>query len=134
MEAGLVALLNADATVSSLVGSRIFPVMIPEHNMPVNSGDPACLSYFVATQKSTYTVGLNEYNERRVQFDAWAVTYAACKSIVAAVRNVLDGYVGALSDGARIITALRENETDFFESDSRVYRVMFEYRIRFVEP
>lgn len=134
IEAGIVSLLNADSTVSGLIGPRLFPVLVPEGSMPINAGDPPCLSYQVISNTPTYTLALNEFDQKRIQFDAWAVTYASCKSVKQAVRNVLDGYTGTLSDGTRVLSALRGMEIDFWESDSRVYRVLFEYIFRFVEP
>ncbi len=132
-EAGLYSLLTADATVSGLIGTRLFPVVVNEHDMPVNPGDPSCASYQVVAGDTTYTLEPKQTTERRVQFDAWAVEYSDAKSIVRAIRNVLSGYSGTLQDGTRVLTSVELNEIDDFGSNFRVWRVMSEYRITFVE-
>lgn len=134
LEAGLYSLLTSDAALSGLIGTRLFPVVVNEHDMPVNAGDPSCASYQVITGSTVYSLEPKQFSERRVQFDAWAVQYADAKAIQQAIRNVLSGFSGTLTDGTRVLSALLENEIDNFEDDSRVCRVMSEYRIRFVEP
>lgn len=134
LEAGLYSLLTGDATLAALIGTRLFPVMVNEHDMPVNAGDPSCVSYQVVAGSTTYTLEPTQYSDRRIQFDIWSVKYSDSKSIAQAIRNVLSGYSGVLTDGTQVLSALQENEIDDFESDSRIFRVMSEYRIRFIEP
>jgi len=134
IEVGIVSLLKADATVAGLVGPRLFPVLVPEGSMPVNAGDPPCLSYQIISASAAYTLDPKELDTKRVQFDAWGVAYSDCKNVKQAVRNALDGYKGTLPDGTRVLGTFRGVEVDFWEDASRVYRVLFEYTFQFVEP
>lgn len=128
IEAGIVALLTANAPLMALIDPSIYPVLLPESH-----GD-TCLSYQVVSGTATYTLEPKELCQKRIQFDAWSTTYGSAKSVIQALRNALDGYQGTLSDGTRVLSTFRGLDIDFFEDDSRSYRVMQEYIFRFVEP
>jgi hypothetical protein len=54
--------------------------------------------------------------------------------VAQALRDRLDTAHTTLSDGTRLMSAWRANEIDSFDGDSRLYRVMCEYELLFVEP
>src|SRR5437870_436696 len=116
LEAGIVSLLAA-SPVASLVGSRIYPVVLP----PETTVFPA-LTYQAVSSSSEWATDRTEYDEKRIQFDAWAQSYADCKAVLKALNGVLHGFVGTLSDGTRVILALRDVTVDFWQSEPRLYR------------
>jgi hypothetical protein len=130
LEAGLVSLLSADAGVTALVAARIFPIVLPE-NMDVNCVGP-CLTYQDITGSSTFTTDKKQSATKRIQFDSFSKNYQSAKQVLMAVSKVLDGYVGTLPDGTRVIFANSSVETDNFENDGRVFRCLSEYEIDFV--
>lgn len=134
IEAGIAALLGADSTLTGLIGTRLFPVLVPEGQMPVKAGDPPCLSYQAIKAPASYTLEPKECDYGRIQFDAWGMLYSDCKSVKQAVRNILFGYHSTLTDGTRILSVEKGVEIDFWDEHARIYRVMFEYIFRFVEP
>ncbi len=133
IEAGIVALLAADSGIAALVGTRIYPVLVPE-----TTAYP-CLSYQVVSSVQQYTVDRRELGQKRIQFDCWANTYADAENLKQALRNALDVYSGTLTDGTRVLGTFREVEIDFFEANSGVsgnpgvYRRLCEYSFQFVE-
>jgi len=93
IETGIVAHLQADGTVSGLVGTRIYPMQIPqEATLPA-------LAYQVISGRPTYSHGGDSGPEWcRVQITCHAGTYEAVKALAAAVRAALSGAAGAMDD------------------------------------
>jgi len=128
IEAGITALLQADGTLSGLIGVRLYPVLVPE------APTYPCLSYQMISGLPSYTFQGRECEQARMQFDAWSDTYGGCKTVQKALRDVLDVYSGTLTDGTKLLGAFRGIGIDFFEDVPRSYRVMREYILYFVEP
>lgn len=120
IEAGIYSLLTADATLSALVGTRIYPVFIPE------SAETPCLSYQLVSSSVDLNLDRTVVREKRIQFDAFAPTYAVVKQIQTALADILEGYSGTLSDGSTVIDCSPGVSLDDWEV-SRDYRVTAEY-------
>ena len=123
IEAGIVALVTADATMTGLIGNRMYPVLLPEPTVY------PCLSYQVVTASSMFALDRTQIATKRFQFDAWGANYGDCKSVLVALDGLLNGYSGVLADGTRVLVAISIQELDQFESDGRVYRSIAEYSI-----
>lgn len=132
LEVGIEALLAADSGVIAQVGSRIFPLVLPENLNLECTG--TCLTYQDITGESYFTLARNQWAVKRIQFDAWSTSYMAAKNALMAVQRVLDGFVGTLTDGTRVIFANSTIESDKFEDDGRSYRCLAEYEITYVSP
>jgi hypothetical protein len=127
IEQGLTALLAANTTLTGLIGPRLYPVLVPE-----GSAFP-CVSYQDISATSDYTLAGAETQNKRIQFDVWATTYAQCKAVTKALRNALTGYSGTLLDGTRILGVFRVLELDDYEPETRTYRTMNDYRFLYSE-
>ena len=127
IEAGMVALLRADATVAGLVGARIYPLKVPEPTVY------PCLSYQVVSASPESTLDSRERGSKRIQFDAWGTSYGDCKRVLLAAKKVLHLFHGLLPDGTRALLIYNLQEIDDFESDGRVYRSLAEYRAEYAE-
>jgi uncharacterized protein DUF3168 len=127
IEAGLVSLLQADGTLTGLIGARLYPVLVPE-----NSAYP-CLSYQAVSGSAETTLEPKEALRRRYQFDAWGLAFLDCLNVQNALRNILFGYCGVLSDGTRVLSVERGAMVDGFEADARCYRALREFHFFFVE-
>lgn len=128
IEEGVNQLLSADAALSALVGSSIYPVLVPEQTTW------PCVSYQVASSVTDYTVDGAAETAKRMQFDCWGLTYASTKQVQTAVSNVLDGFTGLLPDGTVIKGAFRGVDLDAYDSGHRVFRALVEYVFHYVEP
>jgi len=127
IEEGIVALLRADATLTGLIGTRLYPVLVPEPTVY------PCLSYQVVSASPDYTIDGTRCGSKRIQFDAWGTSYGDCKAILQALGNVLDLFRGMLPDGTRALVIRNVLELDQFESDGRVYRSLADYRAEYAE-
>lgn len=90
VEEWLVAHLKADAGVSALVSSRIYPLLLPE-----GAALPA-ISYQTVGDVLHYShSGNSKLRRARVQITCHADTYAGAKSLAGAVKTSLAGYRGS---------------------------------------
>jgi hypothetical protein len=126
--AGLNSLLTGDAPLMATLGEAPRPLVLPER--------PAypSLTYQDITSLDRYTLDGKSGQQKRVQFDAWSPRYAECKAVTHALRNLLSGFTGTLSEGTRVLGAYRENEIDDWGFDGRAFRITAEYRFLIVEP
>jgi len=135
IEAGVQQRLAADAGVSAIAADRIFPVILPETMLNPDTTVPAALTYQVISKIPTYTLSDGVVLIiARVQFDCWASTYGAAKSLMAALDAALDQYTGTLPDGTEVQNAWRENGArDDHDRDTRLYRVSADYFVMYAE-
>ena len=126
LETELVTRLNADGTVSGEVGTRIYPVKLPQ--------DP---TYPAITYNRVSGVRLHDLDGTagratpRLSINSWAATYAGCQTLAAAVRASLDGFNGTLTTIKCVISL--ENEIDLFEQDVSIYRILQDYFVSHIE-
>lgn len=128
IEAGIVSLLQGNYALAALIGTGLYPVLLPEGAVY------PCVTYSVVSSTNTYSFETKEVSRKRIDFNCFGNTYSDCKAVKQAIRNALDGYVGTFADGTRVIGTYRGVELDFFEDDARVYRTLTEYIFEFVEP
>lgn len=107
-EAVLRSALIANATVTGLAGSRIYPVLAPASaSLP-----------FVTWRRSgierEQTLGLPMGVPRvTVEFSIFGTTYNQARELADAMRLVLDGY-GGTADNTQVRQTALENEVDDF--------------------
>jgi len=118
------AFLLSDAPVAALVGTRIYPVKLPQ-----NVTYPAMTLLRVSSAPPTPLKGKTSLNHERIQIDCWvretsgATPFTAALALGAAVRERLEGYVGPMSDTrtspATVYTTAVQfaDEREFFEAD-----------------
>jgi hypothetical protein len=131
LEAGIQALVAANAAVQAIIGNpaRFYPVVLPE--------DPTypCASYQVISEVPVYRLNGNlSIYPVRLQVDTWSgglenATYAAVKNMQAAIRAVLEGFKGTLSDGTKVAYIEVAGAADLFEQDARCYRTSTDFMI-----
>lgn len=115
--------LIGDATLTALVGERIYPIVRKE-----SSALPA-LTYLVviddaATGLDGFTSGLSNV---RVQIDCWALTHREAIALGKIVRNRM--FVAATN-----FKTARSDGQDLFEDDTRIYRRSLDFSVWFSEP
>ena len=125
LEQGLTTLLTQNAGLQALIGTCLYPVMVPEQTTY------PCLSYQTVSAASEYALPGSSERWKRLQFDAWAQSYADCKNVVAALDAALDGFTGALPDGTVVFGAFRGVELDLSEQYSRTFRTLVEYTFHY---
>ncbi len=78
--------------------------------------------------------GPTGFVKARIEYNTWATTYASSKALAVAIRDILNGYTGTLPDGTAVHNIWRDNSTDGFDQDSRLYRVQADYFVIYTEP
>lgn len=107
IEQAIYGMLAADAAVSALVGSRIYPGQAPE------SGGFPVVVYTEASQRVvmslTGPVNLNSYS---MHFDVWGESYSEVKPVYHALRDALSGFSGELGGGSVRVRGIFEETGD----------------------
>ena len=117
--ADIVAFLLADATLGGLIGTRLYPLKLPQ-----DPTVPAMTYQWVSGQRAHAADGAVGLASPRVQFDCWAQTYLEVEAMLEALRKRLDGFQGTVgsSPGSWIQGAFFETERDDYDDEVRLYR------------
>jgi len=121
LEESLYAYLKAYAGLSALVGSRIYPLILPQPpTLPA-------VTYFKVSlvNKRTLASPSNVLKQVRVQFSCWADTYSEAKSVAAQVKLALQDFRGEMggAGGVQVLDGNIINEQDLYETDTGIYHV-----------
>lgn len=123
IEEGLVAYLTAYAGLSSLIGTRISPLRLPE-----NVTYPALTYQRISSQRVQSQSGSSKLAFPRFQFDCYAKTYLAAKNVSAQLRAALDGFKGTMGD-VPVGSSLSQSDRDFYDPNTRIWRVSIDFVI-----
>lgn len=120
-EQALYAILANDTAVSALVGTRIFPNVIPQDvALPV-------LAYMrVSGARTNSQTGPSQLARPRFQITCLSRSYSEAKTLAAAVRRALDGYKGAIAS-VDVQGVMIQNEFDTFTDDDDLHTVRQDY-------
>jgi hypothetical protein len=112
VEQALRTLVLSSPQVTSLIGNRYYPLVIP-----VSAPLPAIASQRVSGPREYSHSGFSGLVSSRVQLTCVASTYAQAKTLADAVRRVISGYRGTV-DGVSLGPVLVQNETDSFNESA----------------
>jgi len=122
-------LLTADAGITALVGTRIYPQLLPQAPM-----FPAISYQVVSGFRETAMDGPAGVNRARLQFDCWASTYLQAEAVANAVRVAIDGFKGSIGSPARVLQSVFfAGERDLYEPDPPAFRRSADYLITYQE-
>lgn len=137
IESGIFTLLSTDANIAAILGTSrsdktkgVFPNIAP---------DEVVLPYLVYQEihrESFITYGgVNRFQGKRLQFSCFGSTYLGAKTLAKAVKDVLDGYTGTLSDGTFIGNTIPNSEHDEIEPSFKatIYSVILDYNFMSVD-
>lgn len=130
IEQGIRDLLLANATVKGLLGTRLFPLVLPEEL----AGAAATYQRISSTDFFTNDGPLG-LTKTRLQIDCWCPRstagpgYGQVKALEAAIYALLNGYTGTLDDGTVVYETERDDVTDGYDPNSRLYRVQTDWMI-----
>lgn len=101
--------------VTSIVGSRIYPTLLPQA--------PTYPAITYGRVSNTGQMGTTVLRESRYQIDCWATTYAATQTLAAAVKAALEEHTDTdQTPGIKMSRVV--NELDDYDSDAEVYRTI----------
>lgn len=126
---GLQTFLEAQSTITSVVGTRIYP-----QHLPRNSSYPCLTHQLVSRTYGHHLSGVTGLSTARVQVDCWGEKLSDVETLAEAVRVALDGYFGTIGDVTVAFVQL-DNEQDLSEapqdeSEQWLYRRTQDYLIK----
>lgn len=127
---GFFALCMQDADISALIGSRLYPELLPE-----NPTLPAA-TYYVAGGNAEPTFDTSGLQQIRIHVDAHALTYKDAVAVRQAFKKLLNGYRGVLPDADQTFLelGLYIGPTDSpFGRTARQFRLGGEFYLKFNE-
>lgn len=128
-EAAIYGILSADATLTALVGTRIYPEVAP------NGAANPCIVYSESTPEySDNKDGVSKLDTNIVQVDVYASTAASRNTIGARVRTLLDRYSGAVNSiyvqSIQLAYSYKLIEPVNDVNDVKVYRQTMDFKLR----
>ena len=133
LEQGLYSYLSTQVTLTALVGTRIYPMFIPQ------GATIPCITYQrISTPRTPThdTSGRGDLVNPRVQFDIWSETQKSGSDIGAVLTALLNGKVGAIGSGGNQITiraSLQETEVPDYDPEIKLFRNRVEFIIWYQE-
>jgi len=122
------------ATHVASVGSRIYPVVLPEGH----DNNLTAITYSRVT-------GGHDHNLKQAtgsaiptfEIDCWSKSYEAADQLAEAVRQQMQGFSGTMG-ATSVKSVILDDEQDAYEapqdgSDNGLYRITLRYRIRYTE-
>ena len=126
IESALYAHLVADAGVTALLGTRIYPLDLPQE--PTTP----CATYHRVSTVPRYVHGADlNFDTVRIQIDCYADSVLGAKTLADAVRDALSAHSGDMQ-GTDVQAVLLDNEQDFTDPTTELCRVSQDYRITYV--
>lgn len=118
------AYMLADATISGLIGTRYYPLKMPQvPTLPL-------IVYTKVSGPRLHDMDGSSIAEPRFQIDSWADTYVGAKALANAVRERLDSYTGPVGSPADTVHfAYLLNEQDLYDDESKYWRVSMDFEI-----
>jgi len=118
-------LLTSDAGVTALVGTRIYPLILPQ-----NPTLPAISYGLISAIRDTNLSSMVGLVEVRYQFDCWALTLLEAEAMADALRAALHGFQGPVGGSpatGNVSGSFAENERHIYEPDTEIYRISTDY-------
>jgi hypothetical protein len=132
-EAALVARLKADTQLAAIVGTRIYPLVIPQ-----KGATPALVYAIPNTDRARNLAGAAGVATARVLIDARASSYATVKALQEILRQY-DGFAGTLAGNVVVLNTVMADQTDEFEwpagtgTDQGTHHLTLEFRFKYRE-
>ncbi len=119
---GLRAYLLAHAGIASIVGTRIYPLRLPQKTN-ITAGHGAIVLTRISDIGGSHLRGPNALSRARIQVDSWALTYVEAVALGTLCRRRIDGFKGTWSgsgsppDSLQVQAIFAEDARDIFEED-----------------
>lgn len=120
IEETLMAIIEADAGVTGLVGKRIHANVAPQQ------GKLPCIVYQQIHGPRVYShEGDSQLLYPRYQFSCWAKTYKEAKQVAEALASLLSGY----SNRPDVQAIFVDFEQDTYDPEVKQHRAMIDFRV-----
>ncbi len=127
IEDTLFSRLTNDSAVTAVLGSRFYPVKLPQGYIA-----PACL-YRRIDEVPVHAQGTSATAmSARIQFDVFAKTFAEAKNAINKIRESLDALDSTVA-GVRIYGILYISQIDFYEDDTELFRTSADFKVMYTQ-
>ena len=126
IEQAILTRLLADSAISTLVGTRIYYVRADQ----AVAKPYIVFSKISAIRVSSHDGGSGLANPR-FQFSCFGETYKSVTDIAVAIQDSLEGFTGVMGGvgGVNVNGCYYEDETDFYEEDSKLYHRALDFKL-----
>jgi hypothetical protein len=127
------AYLLADDGIADLVGTRIYPVVLPQ-----GASRPAITYARISGGHSHNIDRATGSAIPTFEIDCWGDTFDEVDELAEALRQAMQGFGPGTFGSTAVKACLLDDETDAYEwpedgSDKGIYRITLRYRIRYTE-
>lgn len=123
IESELFNILTGDAAVGAMIGTRVYPLVLPQ-----NPTLPAVVYQELRTDARAAADGDMGERETRFQLSAWASSFAAVKMAKTALTALLSGYSGGMVERIEV-GAMRDD----YDVETGWFRQIVEIRVLWAE-
>jgi hypothetical protein len=130
IESALTSYLLANGDIASLVGTRVYPVLIPQR-----AALPLLVYQVISDMPDYHLRGESGLTVARIQIDCVAATYSQVKTLAQYVRLACGGYRGQL--GTVAVEWMNAEQFSDMPAEPRsgeqetIYRVIVEIRVAY---
>ena len=116
--------LSNDADVSPLVGSRVYPMKLPQ-----GWTLPAITYQRISGERAHCLGGPSGRARPRFQIDCWAEDYDGAKDLSDKVRKCLDGFKGDINTESNVGGISLDGDRDIYEEEIDIPRISMDFII-----
>ena len=119
--------LLSKTALTTLVGQNIFYL----GEVPQGVTEPYIVFFKVSTSRVHSYAGSSQLATSRFQFSVFSDSYYEAKQIVEQLQVALQGVTGNIGDSpyVNVGAILYENETDLYETETRLHHIAVDYMI-----
>ena len=124
---GLTNFITSNGPIGAIVLNRVYANQLPE--ISADAPLPAIVYKEVHGDGEFSMTGPDQLQHSRTQFSCYGKVYADAKRLARTLRQELELFTGALSEGTVIEHMQRESEVDIFEDAPFIYCTAVDFKI-----
>lgn len=132
LEEALRTRLLADGTVSGLVGTRVFPLVVPQ-----GQALPAIAYQRISGIREHTHEGASGLARPRLQYACVATSFTTARGVADAVRKSLDGFAGVIGS-VTVQNIMIQNQIDNYnlsaDDEASSFTTWLDFVVWYVEP
>lgn len=126
VEAAIYTQLSGYAGLTALVGTRIYPRLLPQ-----SSSKPAVVYSRVSSERFSAFSTDSGVVKARMQCDVYAATYDAALAVREQVRGALQRY--SVDSPLKVFDTYILNEIDLYDSETELHHLVLDFEINYQE-
>jgi hypothetical protein len=125
--ADLFSFVTGDAPTAALIGTRLFPNLLPESTL---NNWPGCSVVYktLTNERHQSQDGDSKLSATGIQFDAYSRARPDAKAVMDTLAALFMNFKGSIGPGLTPVGAIIfQHEADGYESETRLFRATVEY-------